>query len=130
MHAAVVEGIPPAARRAGAETLEVGLVGHSVENVVLAGRIADVEARLVDDLGRVIKLLRLRSVGDVAGVNHEGRLFGERADLGDRLLEGLARIGVGGLVEADMAVGNLGEGEAGLLGFGFADQPREGHAAR
>ena len=89
----------------------------------------DVEPALADDLGRVVELLRLGEMGDVAGVDHEGGLARQRGDLVDRLLQGRARVGVGGLVEADMAVGNLDEGKAGLLRLGLADQPR-GRARR
>ena len=54
-----------------------------------------------------------RQMCDVAGVDHEGRLPRQRFDLADRLLERGDRVRVGGLVEADMAVADLQEGEAG-----------------
>src|SRR5262249_17904314 len=50
-------------------------------------------------------------MADVAGVDHEGRLLGQRIDLADGLFQRAERVGIGGLVEADMAVADLQEGE-------------------
>jgi hypothetical protein len=43
-------------------------------------------------------------------MDHERRLGRQRIDATHRLLEGAERIGVGRLVEADMAVADLQEG--------------------
>src|SRR6266446_2612291 len=71
-------------------------------------------------------------MGDVAGVNRERRLRQHRIDLGDRLLEGAKRVGIGRLVEADMAVADLQERHAGGLGRlrGTDQSQRTGYAAR
>ena len=84
--------------------------------VVLAGNVVDVEAGAADHLVGIVELLGLRQMRDVAGVDHEGRLRRELADLADRFLQGAEGVGVGRLVEADMAVADLQEGEAGRLG--------------
>ena len=55
MHAALVERIPAAARRALAEALEIGSLGLRIEDVVLAGRVVDVELGAADQLQRVVE---------------------------------------------------------------------------
>ena len=69
---------------------------------------------------------------DVAGVDHERRLDRHRLDLVDGFLQRAERVGIGRLVEADMAVADLQEGHAGGLGgLRRTDQSqRTGHAAR
>ena len=57
-----------------------------------------------DPLFRIVELLRLGEMGDIAGVNHESGLWPKSADLGDRLLQRAERVGIGRLVEPDMAV--------------------------
>ena len=96
MHALVVERVPAAARRALAEPIEIGVAGRGIDDVVLARRIVDVEARFADDLMRVVEFLRLGEMRDVAGVQHERGLLRHRLDLGDRLLQRRPRVGVGG----------------------------------
>jgi hypothetical protein len=49
-------------------------------------------------------------MGDIAGVNDEGRLDRERTDLVQRFLERAEGVRVRRLVEADMAVADLQEG--------------------
>ncbi len=66
---------------------------------MLAGRIVDVELGAADHLLRVVELVRLRRVADVARVNEERRLVRHRHNLVDRGVEGSARIGVGGLAK-------------------------------
>ena len=56
MHAALVERIPAAAGRALAEALEIGVSRLRVEDVVLAGRVVDVELGPADQLQRVVEL--------------------------------------------------------------------------
>src|ERR1700677_5234398 len=98
--------------------MNAGLSGLRSEDVVLAGRVMDVELCPVDELQRVVELLRFRGVADVAGVDHERRLVRHRHNLVYRDLEGRARVRVGGLFEADMAVGHLTRGKAPLRRFG------------
>ena len=129
MHALVVERVPAAAGRALAEAFEVSRLGGGIEDVVLARRVMRVEPGLADQLMRVVEFLGLGEMGDVAGVQHEGGLGRQRLDLANRLFQRGARVRIGGLGEADMAVGDLHEGEAGLLGLGLPDQPRGRHAA-
>ncbi len=129
MHALVVERVPAAAGRAFPEPFEIGVPRDGIEDVVLARRIVDVEPGLADELMRVVELLRLGEMRDVAGVQHEGGLLRHRLDLADRLFQRRARVGVGGLGEADVAVGDLHEGEAALLRLRLADQARGRHAA-
>src|SRR6202030_3492244 len=126
---ALIEGIPAAAGRSLAEALEIGVARLGIEDVVLARRIMHVELGAADHLLRVVEFVRLGRVADVAGMDHERRLVGHRYDLIDRYVERSARVRIGGLGEADMAVGHLDEGKAALRRFRRADQTRSGHAA-
>ena len=56
-------------------------------------------------------------------------LSGIADDLVDRRVERRARVRIGGLGEADVAVGDLDEGKAAFRRFRRADQARRGHAA-
>jgi hypothetical protein len=49
-------------------------------------------------------------MGDIAGVNDEGRLGRKRIDLFHRFLKRADGVGVRRLVESDMAVADLQEG--------------------
>src|SRR6202171_3930523 len=91
-----------------------------------------IEPGLRDDALGVVEFDRLRQMGDVAGVDHEGRFYRYRLDLVDGFLEGADRVGVGRLVEADMAVADLQERQAGrLCRLRRTDKPeRAGDAAR
>ena len=78
MHAALVERIPAAAGRALAEALEIGVARLGIEDVMLAGRVMNVELRPADELKSVVELLRLGGVADVAGMDDERGLPGHR----------------------------------------------------
>src|SRR5215469_12685598 len=54
-------------------------------------------------------------MADVAGVEHECRLLRQAIDLRDGLFERAERVGIGGLVEPDMAVADLQERKAAAL---------------
>src|SRR5215469_10493099 len=54
-------------------------------------------------------------MADVAGVEHECRLLRQAIDLRDGLFERAERVGIGGLVEADMAVADLQERKTAAL---------------
>ena len=71
----------------------------------------DVLLDRLQDLGGGIELGRLREMRDVAGMDHHRRLFLQLGDAVKRRLQGGVRVGVGLLVEADMAVADLDEGE-------------------
>ena len=96
---------------------------------MFARGVVDVELGAADQLLRVIEFVGLRRVADVAGMDDEGGLAGHRRDLVDRRVERCARVRIGGLLEADVAVGNLDEGKAALRRFRRADQARRRHAA-
>ncbi len=115
VHAVGVERVPAGALGAAAVALAVEL-DLFVEEIVLAGHVMHVELGLRDDAFGVVEFGRLRQMADVAGVDHEGRLDRHRLDLADRLFKRAERIRVGRLVEADMAVADLQEGQAGRLG--------------
>ena len=51
---------------------------------MFAGRVVDVELGAADHLQRVVELVRLRRVADVAGVDHERGLVRHRYDPVDR----------------------------------------------
>src|ERR1700722_12998707 len=111
MDSVLVEGIPTGALGILAVPLEIGLERDLVEIVVLAWHVMHIETHAADDLSGVVEFLGLRQMGDVAGMKHECRLFGKRFDLRDCLLQSTKCIGIGFLVESDMAVGNLQERE-------------------
>ena len=70
-----------------------------------------VELGLSDDLIGIVELVRFGKMGDIAGMNHEGRLGRHRLHLGNGLAQRAERIRVSRLAEADMAVADLQEGE-------------------
>src|ERR1700729_4590352 len=104
MDAVLVEGIPARSLGVLAVALEIGLERYLVEVVVLTRHVVHVQTYAADDLSGVVEFLGLRQMGDVAGMEHECRLVWKRFDLRDRLLQSAERIGIGFLVEADMAV--------------------------
>src|ERR1700684_3307436 len=111
MDSVLVEGIPTGALGILAVPLKIGLEWHLVEVVVLARHVVHVKTYAADDLSGVVEFLGLRQMGDVAGMEHECRFVGKRFDLRDGLLQSTKCIGIGFLVEADVAVGNLQESE-------------------
>ena len=108
VHAVGVEAVPAGALGAAAIALAVEL--HVIiEDVVLAGHVMHVEAGLGDDPVGVVEFGRLGEMGDIAGMNDEGWLHRQGLDLVDRFFERADGVGVGGLVETDMAVADLQE---------------------
>ena len=106
----------PSPRVPGAEHLAVFLAGV-VDRVVFAGHGEDVRGvqpgqHLLD----LVELVGCGQMGQVAGVDHEVRGVPEAVDLVDRLGEGAGNVRVGGALEADVAVADLGEaqGRSGL----------------
>ena len=83
---------------------------------MLARHVMHIELGLRDDAFGIVEFGDLRQMGDVAGVNHEGRLLRHRYDLVDAFFKGAECVGIGRLVEADMAVADLQEGHPGRLG--------------
>src|ERR1700722_1934117 len=129
MDAGLVEGIPARALGAFAITVEIGFPLGLVDDVMFARHVVNVEPGLADDLIGVVELLGLRQMRDVAGMDHERRLGRHGDDLADRFPQRAERIGIGRLVETDMAVGNLQETEPRLGRLRRSDQRRFRHAA-
>src|SRR5262249_42920243 len=110
VHAVGVEAVP--ARAFGAATVAVAVELHVlVENIVFARHVMHVEPRLRDDAVGVVEFGRLGEMGDIAGVNDEGWLDRKRIDLVQRFLERADSVRVRRLVESDMAVADLQEGQ-------------------
>ena len=107
VHAALIERVPAGAARAFAVALQVGLAGPLVDHIVLARHVVSIELQLGEGLSRIIEFLRLRQMRDIAGMNHEGGLDRHGRNFRDGLFERCQRIGIGGPIEADMAVRNL-----------------------
>jgi hypothetical protein len=123
MNAVVVEAIPALTFGALAVAVEIGLALSLIDEVVLAGHVMHVELGLPNQLGGIVELVRLGEVGDVAGVDHEGGTGLHVLGLGDRLVQRPESVRIGRLVEADMAVADLQEGEArGVCGERIAEQ--------
>jgi hypothetical protein len=92
-----------------------------------------VEAGLRDDAIGIVELGQPGEMRDVAGVNEEGRLHRRCLDLVDRFLKRADGVGIGRLVEADMAVADLQERQPARLLCGpcLADEAnRSRNAAR
>src|SRR5581483_767722 len=116
MYTVIVEAVPAVAFCAFAVAVEISLAAAFIDDVVLAGHIADVEARFRNNLVSVIEFGRLREMRDVAGVNHEGGALFYRLHFADGLLQCAERVRIRGLAETDMAVADLQEREAFGLG--------------
>ena len=114
VHAFVVEAVPAISLRAFAVALEIQL---SVVDggVVFAGHVEDLAARSENLIERV-ELRGLGGMRQVAGVDQEIRSCGSGIDLAQCSLERGSDVGVRWLVEADVAVADLDEGEVGLCG--------------
>src|SRR5262249_59569876 len=114
MHPVRVKAVPAGALGVSAVAIVIEL--HPlVEEIMLAWHVVHVESGLRDDASGVVELGWLGAVRDVPGVNHEGRFCRQRFDLGDGLFERTDHIGIGRLVEPDMAVTDLQEGELARL---------------
>ena len=134
MHAGLIERIPAGALGIFAVAVEIGLAAILIDDVVLARHVMHVEFRLADHLVGIVEFGGAREMRDITGMDHERGALRHRADLVDRLLQRGERVRIGGFVEADMAVADLQEGEAGgalLGGLRIAEQiQRFWHAAR
>jgi uncharacterized protein (DUF1800 family) len=111
---AVIEGIISGSLGALAVAIDIGFAERLVDHVVLAGHIMDVETGCADQLACVVEFDWLGQMGDVAGMQHEGRLDGEPFDFVDRLAERCPSVRVGWLFKADVAVADLDKAERGL----------------
>jgi hypothetical protein len=127
VHPAVVERLPAATRPAHREPVQV--LGAAVrEHVVLSRDVeGPLDAGALERLAHRVERARLLGVGDVAGVDQEGRLGVERLDARDRGLEGAQRVGIRRALEPDVGVADLDEAEA-LPGPFRLGRPRPEHA--
>src|SRR5512132_3044879 len=125
MDTTMVEAVPAVSLFAVAVVFEV-TSRAVVEHVVLAGDVVDtLDLDVLEKLGGGVELLGLGQVGNVAGVNDEGRPRRYRIDLLDGAADGAGDVRVGFPLEADVAIAQLDEGEAAGRGFrslGLADE--------
>src|SRR6476646_6766725 len=106
MYAVTIEAVPSSAL--GILGVPLAIEFHLfVDEVVLARHIMHLKPGLGDCMIGIVELFSFRQMRDVAGVNHERRFCWKRFDLADCLLERADRIGIGGFIEADMAVADL-----------------------
>src|SRR4051794_34392353 len=118
MRALVVEAVPAAALRALAIAREVRDTVVR-RDIVLTGYVEHaVGLHFLENLVGRVELGRLGELRDVARMQYERRPLRERVELRDRLTQGGPHIRVGFLVEANVAVADLGEEDALLLGLG------------
>ena len=87
VHAAVVEAVPAVAPRALAVAFEVSRAIFVQEIVLPGDEEHPVGPDLPRDLIERVELLRLRQMGQVAGVDDEVGRHRQRIDAGDRLAE-------------------------------------------
>ena len=111
MNAVIVEAVPTRALGALAVTVEIGLAQALVDDVMLAGNVVNVELGLTDQLVGIVEFVGLGEMGDIAGMDHEGRARLQRLDLADGLAKRAERIRIGRFIEADMAVADMRKGE-------------------
>ena len=114
VNAFVIEAVPAVAGGALAVAREVELAVVD-RGVVLAGNVEDLALGSRQELVERVELGGLRSVREIAGVDDEIRHGRAGVDLVERELQRCGDVGVGGLVEADVAVADLDKGEVGLL---------------
>jgi hypothetical protein len=108
----VIEAEPAVALLVGAVAFEIP-GGAVVEHVMLAGDVVDaIDLELFEQLRRIVEFLRLGQVGDVAGVDDEGRPDRQGIDHLDGAADGARNVGVGFAFEAEMSVADLHEREA------------------
>src|SRR5260221_8946081 len=125
--ALAVEAVPAIALRPLAMA---GLVGSApIQPVMLAGNVANLAVGALDDLFGGVELPGLGEMADIAGMDQESRLGRQLADPPERGRQGLVRMRIGILVEADMGIADLDEGEAShARRLGVAHQDRARHA--
>src|SRR5205814_4582684 len=111
VRALMIEARPAVAFCSLAETFEI-LFAVVVQDIVLARDVEDA-ARLtiLQNLLQRVELLWLGEMRQVAGVENEIRRRRQRVDLGHRFLQGAEHILVSLLVETNVAVADLHEGE-------------------
>src|SRR5512144_3172233 len=111
MHAVIVKAVPTIALGAFAVALQVKLAAALVEGIVLTWHIPHRRRQSFEDLVSRVEFLRLREMGDIAGMQNERRLAREGVDLIDSELQRLDRLRIRVFVKADMTVANLHEVE-------------------
>lgn len=133
MRPLVIEAKPAIAFCSLAEPFEI-LFAVVVQDIVLARDVKDAAALTIfQNLLERVEFLRLREVGEIAGVENEIRRRRQRVDLGHRFLQGAEHILVCFLVEPNVAVADLHEGEISAdlrrLGAAWPQNSRDDEAA-
>src|SRR6476620_368703 len=111
VNAVIVEAVPTRALGALTVTGEIGLAQVLVDDVMLAGNVVNIELGLTDQLIGIVEFVGLGEMGDIAGMDNEGRVRLQFFDLTDGLAKRAERIRIGRFIEADMAVANMRKGE-------------------
>jgi hypothetical protein len=104
VNAVIVEAVPTRALGALAVAGEIGLAQALVDDVMLAGNVVNVELGLTDQLVGIVEFVGLGEMGDIARMDHEGRVRLQFLDLADGLTKRAERIQIGRFIEANMAV--------------------------
>jgi hypothetical protein len=104
VNAMIVEAVPTRALGALAIAGEIGLAQALVDDVMLARNVVNVELGLTDQLVGIVELVGLGEMGDIARMDHEGRVRLQFLDLADGLTKRAERIQIGRFIEANMAV--------------------------
>src|SRR6478672_2091135 len=85
VNAVIVEAVPTHSLGALAVTGEIGLAQALVDDVMLPGNVVNVELGLTDQLIGIVEFVGLGEMGDIAGMDHEGRVRLQFFDLADGL---------------------------------------------
>src|ERR1700690_3477737 len=108
MDTLLIEAVPASAFAALAVSFKILLsVVHC--NIVLAGNIEDLFLGTCEYCLRAVEFSRLCGMTDVTGVDDELGRMRKSVDLIDRSLKRTGDIGIGRLVETDVAVADLDE---------------------
>ncbi len=115
VRAASVEAVPAVAFGPLAEAPQERPGIGPAKDVVFSRNKVDRQADLGQHRLGGVELVGSGQVGDVAGMQHEGGLDRKGADLGHGFAQGGDRVGIGGLLEADVAVTDLHEVQGSAL---------------
>lgn len=128
----MLEAVPAFALGSFAISLQI-LFAIIYAGVMLTRHIEDLlRVRALQKLLQRIKLFRLGRMGEIAGMDHEFRLFRQGIDLVHRGLKSAVHIRIGGFAKANVTIADLQEMQivftALVMGF-LAENPRGGNSS-
>jgi hypothetical protein len=111
VRSALIEAVPRAILAVVIERFEIAAQAF-VERIVLArDRVHTIDPDFLEHLGGLTEFLRLGQMTDIAGVNHQRRPLRESIDVRNGTTQATDDVRVGFLMETDVRVTDLDEGE-------------------